>query len=211
MTTTRKTIRCSPISSKSDRDDARGGNAPAAGVPPARLRRYLVYIAYSRFGARTAERDDKRHRVTDCLSDYYRKFSSLTAQSSKAPPDSGGARNAHAKAHGQRVPFSLSAPFSEWIFSPGVKVSRYWKAEPRKGTLMTVIEYCREKTEVHELVIIREGGWLTCVTYIDCEDLFRLPPNIAHADVIDSSCDHIKVLDHQGTCVSVPCTCLDIK
>ena len=86
MTTTRKTIRCSPISSKSDRDDVRGGNAPAAGVPPARLRRYLVYIAYSRFGARTAERDDKRHRVTDRLSDYCRKFSSLTAQSSKAPP-----------------------------------------------------------------------------------------------------------------------------
>ena len=104
-TTTRKTIRCSPISSKSDRDDARGGNAPAAGVPPANLRRYLVYIAYSRFGARAAERDDKRHRVTDRLSDYYRKFSSLTAQSSKAPPDSGGARNAHAKAPGQRVPF----------------------------------------------------------------------------------------------------------
>lgn len=76
---------------------------------------------------------------------------------------------------------------------------------------MTVIEYCREKTEVHELVIIREGGWLTCVAYIDCEDLFRLPPNIAHADVIDSSCDHIKVLDYQGTYVSVPCTCLDIK
>lgn len=76
---------------------------------------------------------------------------------------------------------------------------------------MTAIEYCREKTEVHELVIIREGGWLTCVAYIDCEDLFRLPPNIAHADVIDSSCDHIKVLDHQGTYVSVPCTCLDIK
>lgn len=79
MTTTRKTIRCSPISSKSDREDARGGNAPATGVPPARLRRYLVYIAYSRFGARAAERDDKRHRVTDPLSEYYRKFSSLTA------------------------------------------------------------------------------------------------------------------------------------
>lgn len=113
MTTTRKTIRCSPISSKSDRDDARGGNAPAAGVPPSRSRRYLVYIAYSRFGARAAERDDKRHRVTDRLSDYYRKFSSLTAQSSKAPPDPGGARNAHAKAPGQRVAFSLSASFSE--------------------------------------------------------------------------------------------------
>lgn len=35
--------------------------------------------------------------------------------------------------------------------------------------------------------------------------------DIAHADVIDFSRDHIKVLDHQGTYVSVPCTCLDIK
>lgn len=33
----------------------------------------------SRFGARAAERDDKHHRVTDRLSDYYRKLRSLTA------------------------------------------------------------------------------------------------------------------------------------
>lgn len=38
-----------------------------------------VMAPTSRFGARAAERDDKRHRVTDRLSDYYRKFSSLTA------------------------------------------------------------------------------------------------------------------------------------
>ena len=57
---------------------------------------------------------------------------------------------------------------------------------------MTVIEYCREKTDVRELVIIRSGGY-------------------AHADVIDSSYGHIKVLDHQGAYVSVPCTYLDIK
>ena len=50
-----------------------------------------------------------------------------------------------------------------------------------------------------------------CVAYVDCEDLFRLPPDYTHADVIDFSRDHIKVLDHQGTYVSVPCTCLDIK
>ena len=33
----------------------------------------------SRFGAKAVERDDKRHRVTDRLTDYYRKFRSLTA------------------------------------------------------------------------------------------------------------------------------------
>ena len=76
---------------------------------------------------------------------------------------------------------------------------------------MTVIEYCRHETGVRELVIIRAGGYTCCAAYIDHEDLFRLPPDIAHADVIESSYDHIKVLDHEGTYVSVPCTYLDIK
>lgn len=38
-----------------------------------------VMAPASRFGAKAAERDDKRHRVADRLSDYYRKFRSLTA------------------------------------------------------------------------------------------------------------------------------------
>lgn len=46
---------------------------------------------------------------------------------------------------------------------------------------------------------------------IEGEDLFRLPPDYTHADVIDSSYGHIKVLDHRGVYVSVPCTYLDIK
>lgn len=33
----------------------------------------------SRFGARAVKRDDKRHRVTDRLIDYYWKLCSLTA------------------------------------------------------------------------------------------------------------------------------------
>ena len=60
-------------------------------------------------------------------------------------------------------------------------------------------------------MIIRSGGYERCVAYIDCEDLFRLPPDYTHADVIDSSYGHIKVLDHRGVYVSVPCTYLDIK
>lgn len=76
---------------------------------------------------------------------------------------------------------------------------------------MTVSEYCRHETGVRELVIIRRGGWTYCAAYIDNEDLFRLPGDIARADVIESSHDHIKVLDPRGGCVSVPCTYLDIE
>lgn len=76
---------------------------------------------------------------------------------------------------------------------------------------MTVSEYCRHETGVRELVIIREGGWTYCAAYIDHEDLFRLPGDIARADVIESSHDYIKVLDTRGGYVSVPCTYLDIE
>lgn len=52
---------------------------------------------------------------------------------------------------------------------------------------MTVIQYCREKTNVSELVIIREGGWVTCAAFIDHEDLFRLPPSIARPRLLAKS------------------------
>lgn len=51
----------------------------AGGVPREGTAVSKVMAPASRFGAKAAERDDKRHRVTDRLSDYYRKFRSLTA------------------------------------------------------------------------------------------------------------------------------------
>lgn len=41
---------------------------------------------------------------------------------------------------------------------------------------MTVIQYCREKTNVGELVIIREGGWVTCAAFIDTRIYFACRP-----------------------------------
>ena len=49
---------------------------------------------------------------------------------------------------------------------------------------MTVSEYCRHETGVRELVIIRKGGWTCCAAYIDHEDLFRLPGDLARAEMI---------------------------
>ena len=54
-------------------DDERT-NAPREGTEV-----FKVMAPASHFGAKAAERDDKRHRVTDRLSDYYRKLRSLTA------------------------------------------------------------------------------------------------------------------------------------
>lgn len=76
---------------------------------------------------------------------------------------------------------------------------------------MTVIEYCREKTEVNELVIVRHGGYTTCAAYIDYEDLFRLPHDIAEAEVMDAQHGAIVVAGPANTSCYAPCLYLDIK
>lgn len=76
---------------------------------------------------------------------------------------------------------------------------------------MTVIEYCREKTEVSELVIIRVGGYVTCAAYIDYEDLFRLPADIAEAEVTDAHRGSIVVAGPANTSCYAPCVYLDIE
>lgn len=37
---------------------------------------------------------------------------------------------------------------------------------------LTVQQFLLEKTQVGELCVIREGGWITGTVWIDCEDLF---------------------------------------
>ena len=76
---------------------------------------------------------------------------------------------------------------------------------------MTAIEYCRKKTEVNELVIIRRNGYTTCAAYIDYEDLFRLPPDIAEADVTDAHRGAIVVAGPANTSCYAPCVYLDIE
>lgn len=75
---------------------------------------------------------------------------------------------------------------------------------------MTVIQYCREKTNVGELVIIREGGWVTCAAFIDHEDLFRLPPSMAKAEVIGEESGRIRLANRAGGFEDAPCIYLDI-
>lgn len=75
---------------------------------------------------------------------------------------------------------------------------------------MTVIQYCREKTYVGELVIIREGGWVDCAAFIDPEDLFRLPPSIARAEVIGEESGRIRLTNRAGGFEDAQCIYLDI-
>lgn len=76
---------------------------------------------------------------------------------------------------------------------------------------MTVIEYCLHETRVYELVIIRVSERVRCSAYIDHEDLFRLPPDIADAEVIHSKRGYIDIATRAGGAWTAPCVYLDIK
>ena len=41
---------------------------------------------------------------------------------------------------------------------------------------MTVVEFCLRKTQVQELCVIREDGWIVSTVWIDHEDLFAIHP-----------------------------------
>ena len=60
-------------------------------------------------------------------------------------------------------------------------------------------------------MIIRSGGYERCVVYIDCEDLFRLPPDIANAEVVGAERGWIRLANRSGGLEDAPCVYLDIK
>lgn len=78
-------------------------------------------------------------------------------------------------------------------------------------TRMTVREFCLYKTEPFQLVVICQGGYAVATAWIDTEDLFRLPPDIAETPVIDHSHGFIDVVNPYNEKIRVPCVQVDIE
>lgn len=74
---------------------------------------------------------------------------------------------------------------------------------------MTVREFLESATEVGELVVVTCGGWPTCTVYIDNEDCFRMPADIAHRKVLNSSFGTIKVTTRGPLPMDVPVRFVD--
>lgn len=69
---------------------------------------------------------------------------------------------------------------------------------------MTVRQFLESATAVGELVVVTCGGWPTCTVYIDSEDYFRMPADIAHRKVLNSSFGSIKVTTRDPLPMDVP-------
>lgn len=76
---------------------------------------------------------------------------------------------------------------------------------------MTVRMWCESVPLAGSLVIIRRGGWKVAAAYIDNEDLFRLPSDIAEATVLEWSDGEITLTDSYGVSHNAPCIFLDIE
>lgn len=74
---------------------------------------------------------------------------------------------------------------------------------------MTVREFLESVTEVGELVVVTRGGWPTCIVHIDIEDSFRMPADIAHRKVLNSSFGTIKVTTRGPLPMDVPVRFVD--
>lgn len=75
---------------------------------------------------------------------------------------------------------------------------------------VTLINFLRHKTAVSELCVIRESGWITTTVYIDCEDLFRIPPKMYDYIVKSDEWSVITIVDKYGRNIRIPCHIIDV-
>lgn len=74
---------------------------------------------------------------------------------------------------------------------------------------MTVREFCLKKTQVYELCVIRDSGWVVVTVWIDSEDLFAMNERIAKMEVKYDSWGMLKIVTEHGDENHVPCHYID--
>lgn len=69
---------------------------------------------------------------------------------------------------------------------------------------MTVYEFCRNKTQAHQLCVIRDGGWIVEAVWIDNEDIFRMS-DLSRREVKSTEFGELPIKTEHGDTVHVPC------
>lgn len=74
---------------------------------------------------------------------------------------------------------------------------------------MTVREFCLKKTQVGELCVFRDEGWIIGSTWIDHEDLFTMSNAISNKEVKSDEWGTLTVTTKHGDKIDVPCHYID--
>lgn len=77
---------------------------------------------------------------------------------------------------------------------------------------MTLREFLRTKTNVHELCVIREDGWIVASFWIDREDLFcgYLNHNLGERKVKLDCWDYLPIVNENNACIKIPCHYIEV-
>lgn len=67
-----------------------------------------------------------------------------------------------------------------------------------KNPAPTVYEFCRNKTEATELVVICDGGWRVATVWIDYEDIFQIPEKLRNKTVLSDKWEKLPIVDNDG-------------
>ena len=75
---------------------------------------------------------------------------------------------------------------------------------------MTLRDFLRKKTNAMELCVIRDGGWIVASCWIDYEDLFAIPNNLADNIVKNDEWGYLSIVNENNACIQIPCHYVDV-
>lgn len=75
---------------------------------------------------------------------------------------------------------------------------------------MTLNNFLLKHTQVGELCVIRDAGYIIATVFIDAEDLFRIHDSIIKREVLSNEWGHLLTTTKCGNSFKVPCHYIDI-
>lgn len=79
------------------------------------------------------------------------------------------------------------------------------------GTKMDSLKrFLWKKTNVHELCVIREHGYIVASCWIDHENLFCIPPTLKDRKVKNDEWGYITIVNENNASIKIPCHYVDV-
>ena len=75
---------------------------------------------------------------------------------------------------------------------------------------MTLVDFLRNQTNVMELCVIRDSGWIVATCWIDHEDLFCIPSHLKDKRVKRDVWDYLLIVNKNNAEMKIPCHYIDV-
>lgn len=75
---------------------------------------------------------------------------------------------------------------------------------------MRLIDFLRNKTNVKELCVIRDSGWIVASCWIDYEDLFYIPSRLVDKVVEKDEWGYLPIVNENNAEIKIPCHYVDV-